>query len=410
MAELERRWERRVAWWEMEFPKADDGKKIKGPRPDSAPESASITRGREVDALDSAPSIPPPASAMRNAWSARMANPAMMADAVGNDSARWAEDAARPASPDQPDGASSGGMDIVLQPWRSNASYSERMNRAGKEEMYAIYLDERPGHERNAGFFMDMADRFFARDMPKLGLRILSNLAEIEAESRQLLRVLAYRLLEAGEMRLALGILEKVRELAPHEPQSLRDLALAHQRLGNHRQAAELLYETARRAWDERFQDINVIALTELNALVATAGKALDAGMFDSRLIRNLPSDLRVTLAWDADNADMDLWVTDPDGESCYYDHTLTKQGGAMSRDCTGGYGPEEFMLRRAKPGKYRVEADYYGDRRQSVGGEISLYISLITGFGTPGQQEKVIVRRLKDKKERILVGEFTVE
>ncbi|MDR1613004.1 MAG: hypothetical protein LBT97_09510, partial [Planctomycetota bacterium] len=254
MAELERRWNKKVAWWETEFPKKDDGKKTKEPNPEFAPESAGITSGWEADAFDSAPSSPAPASVMRSAQPVMMADAAVMADSVAGDSA-LRSDAAAPsprASPDQPGGTSGGGMDVVLQPWRSNAPYIERMNRAAKEEMYAIYLDERPGYERNAGFFMDMADRFFAADMPGLGLRVLSNLAEIEAESRQFLRVLAYRLLEAGEMRLALGILEKVRELAPHEPQSLRDLALAHQGLGNRRQAAELLYETARRAWDER--------------------------------------------------------------------------------------------------------------------------------------------------------------
>jgi hypothetical protein len=302
-----------------------------------------------------------------------------------------------------------GGIVISLQAWKPDAPYIKRMNKAKKEDMYAIYLDERPGYSRSGAFFLDMADRFFAARMPELGLRVLSNLAEIAAEDRQLLRVLAYRLLEAKEPLLALGMLDKVHELAPYEPQSLRDLAIAHNALGNRGRAAELLYEVARRKWDNRFSDINVIALTELNALVATAGKALDAASFDSRLIGNLPSDLRVVLTWDADNTDMDLWVTDPDGEKCDYQNRLTRQGGAMSRDCTGGYGPEEFMLKKAKPGTYRIEVEYYGSRQQKLTGEISLYVTLTTGFGTTEQKEEVITLRLKQAKSRILAGEFTV-
>ena len=43
----------------------------------------------------------------------------------------------------------------------------------------------------------------------------------------------------------------------------------------------------------------------------------------------------------------------------------LRSQSGAITRDATGGYGPEEFALKVAKPGKYRVEADFYGHRQQ---------------------------------------------
>jgi hypothetical protein len=246
--------------------------------------------------------------------------------------------------------------------------------------------------------------------MPELGLRVLSNLAEIDIENRQLLRMLAYRLLEAKEPALAAGVFGKVRELAPYEPQSIRDLAIANNAMGKRQEAAELLYEVARRKWDSRFPDINVIALTELNALIATADKALDTAAFDSRLIRNLPSDIRVVLTWDTDNTDMDLWVTDPDGEQCYYQNQLTRQGGAMSADCTGGYGPEEFMLRKAKPGVYRVEADYYGSSQQVLSGEVTLSVALTTDFGTAAQKEQVVTMRLKQEKDRILVGEFTVD
>lgn len=276
--------------------------------------------------------------------------------------------------------------------------------------MYAIYLDERPGYSMSGSFYLDMADRFFAAGMPALGLRVLSNLSEIEVENRQLLRVLVYRLMEAKEPGLALGVLEKVRELVPYEPQSLRDLALAHKAAGNYTEAADLLYEVARRDWDGRFADVNVIALTELNALLADPGAALDASSFDSRLIRNLASDLRVVLTWDADNTDMDLWVTDPNKERCSYENRLTRQGGAMSRDCTGGYGPEEFMLKKAKPCKYRVEVEYYGSSQQVLLGEVTLSVTLTIGFGTSKHKDQIITMRLKNAKNRILVGEFTVE
>jgi len=125
--------------------------------------------------------------------------------------------------------------------------------------------------------------------------------------------------------------------------------------------------------------------------------------------VRNLPLDLRVVLTWDADNTDIDLWVTDPNGERAYYGNRLTYQGGRMSMDFTGGYGPEEFSLKRAKPGRYRIEAQYYGDRRQAITGPTTLQVKLATKFGLPDEQERLVTLRLSGRSEVVLVGEFEV-
>ena len=114
-------------------------------------------------------------------------------------------------------------------------------------------------------------------------------------------------------------------------------------------------------------------------------------------------------LTWDADNTDIDLWVTDPNGEKAYYGNRLTHQGGRMSQDFTGGYGPEEFSLKTAKPGKYAVEAQFYGHRQQIVAGATTLQMKLATRFGTRAQEEKSVTMRLAGRSEVVLVGEFTV-
>jgi uncharacterized protein YfaP (DUF2135 family) len=146
-----------------------------------------------------------------------------------------------------------------------------------------------------------------------------------------------------------------------------------------------------------------------MNALIATHPDAIDASTYDKRLLRNLAVDLRVVLNWDADNSDMDLWVTDPDGERAYYGNRLTRHGGRMSADLTSGYGPEEFMLKAALPGRYKVEANYYGNRQQLISGSVTLRLSLITGFGTAHAQERSTILRLEDRQETVLVGEFDV-
>lgn len=157
---------------------------------------------------------------------------------------------------------------------------------------------------------------------------------------------------------------------------------------------------------------MELIALAELNAVAARAqlrGAPVQTTAFDARLMRNLPLDLRVVLAWDADNTDIDLWVIDPNGETAFYGKPSTYQGGRMSADFTGGYGPEEFSLHRAKPGKYTVQAQFYGHRQQIVAPATTLMMRLTAGFGTADQRDELVTLRLGGKNELITVGSFEV-
>ena len=128
-----------------------------------------------------------------------------------------------------------------------------------------------------------------------------------------------------------------------------------------------------------------------------------------ARLRRNLPVGLRVVLSWDADDTDIDLWVVDPNKELAYFAHPRTFQGGLMSRDFRAGYGPEEFVLRRPKPGRYEVRVDFYGHRQQILAPHTTLLVRLYTNFGEPGQREEQIVLRLEARGDKLLVGSFDV-
>jgi hypothetical protein len=380
-----REFQAKVAWWEKPFPKS---------RP-PAPKKEAVVDQRIVEApmLAAEPAPAPPVMAARPVPAAAP----MLVDELDS-----------PA-----DKRINGGVSVRLKAWQPDAPYTARMRKAAAVDMYRIYLDERPSHAGSSAFLLDVAGLMLERGQRDLGLRVLSNLAEMELENRHVLRVLAYRLMEAGAPRLAIPLLERVQEMAEEEPQSFRDLGLALAASGQEHQAIEQLYQVVLRQWDWRFADVEQIALSELNSIVArakAAGRTLNTRAMDSRLLRNLPVDLRVVLTWDADNSDMDLHVIDPDGERAYYGHQLTYQGGRMSRDFTGGYGPEEFMLRNAKPGIYRVEVNYFGSGQQIVTGATTLQLHFTTGFGTQKADDKMVTLRLKEQGSSILVGEFEVK
>ena len=394
----------KIAWWEKDFPKNER------PRPESKPKLGAPLRQRSESSnlqdRDQRESSREPLAEQRAA--APPPRPAMRSAPASADASAMA--GGRAAKADDGRVAGSPAMSIQLKRATPDAPYFARFREASNGDLYRVYLDERPAYVNSTAFFLDAADAFFEKGLTALGVRVLSNLAEMELENRHILRILGYRLMQAGQAKLAIPVLARVLELAPNEPQSYRDLGLAYAANRQWQKALDNLNEVVMRPWHGRFPEIELTALDELNAIVATATTALDTSRIDTRLIRNLPLDLRVALSWDADNTDIDLWVTDPNGEKAYYGNRITYQGGRMSQDYTGGYGPETFSLKRAKPGKYKVEANFYGHNQQIVAGATTLQLKLTTRFGTPEQQEQTVTLRLKGKSEVVMVGEFEVK
>jgi tetratricopeptide (TPR) repeat protein len=298
---------------------------------------------------------------------------------------------------------------VLVKKWSSDAPWVSRLAAADTANLYAMYLDERVANAESPAFFVEVADLLAERKQPALALRVLSNLAEMQLENRDLLRVLAGRLVQGGHPKLAVPILRRVLEIAPDEPHSLRDLALALAEAGRPQEAADLLIQLVGKDWNGRFGDIAEIALAELNALAARHPK-LDLRKLDPRLAGNLPVELRIVLSWDTDNTDVDLWVVDPNGEKVYYAHRQSHQGGRISRDVTGSYGPEEFVLKAPKPGKYRIHANFFGHRQQVVASGTTVEARITTGFGTPREKTERALLRLKNRQETALVAEIDVK
>ena len=398
-------WAERAAWWEHPWPKAGrpriestDDADAGLPQPAAAPPPAAPQAGQEAVVFEAPVPVDAPSPGEAPQADVALERARSSLDSVVITGARAGADAREATA------------SIRLQPWQPDSPFARRLRAAPKARIYAEYLREREAHADSTAFYLDVADILFEAGQPDLALRVLSNLAELDLENRHVLRVLGYRLMQADRADLALPLFRRVARLAPDEPQSFRDLGLAHAALGARQEAIDALYKVVEGDWDDRFEGVAEIALAELNAEVARAKGGADVSRIDPRLLRNLPVGLRTVLTWDSDDTDMDLWVTDPDGEKCFYQHTLTHQGGRISNDFTGGYGPEEFVLRAPRPGKYRVEVNLYGDHRQLVAGATTLQLWLSTGFGTPGQHDRKVIVRLEAQSDTVLVGEFDVE
>jgi hypothetical protein len=401
-------WKERQAWWAKTFDPPPVKSKDRDDR-DQAIAAVAGTSAAGQGAPEARPAPAPAAPAL--AVQAPASQPARARSAERKTAAASGlarQDAAKQEGPAEDDERTdTRAAAIQLKAWNPDTPYLKTLRALPKAERYRAYLDLRKDWEQQPGFFLDVADLLREGGDAHLALRVLSNLAELKLEDAALFRVLGHRLGQVRRADLAVWVFEKVKAWRPEEPQSLRDLALACAEAGETQRAADLLWEVVKGRWDGRFRDVNLIALGELNALLARAkGKVRVQGM-DEAFLRNLPVDVRVVLNWDTNDSDMDLHVVDPRGETCFYGHQATALGGRISADVTGGYGPEEFLLKRAVPGRYLIKANYYGTRQQTVIGATTVKLELYLRYGTGRMENKSVILRLTGQSRMVDVGAF---
>ncbi|MDQ7826704.1 MAG: VIT domain-containing protein [Candidatus Eremiobacteraeota bacterium] len=398
-------WDDRVSWWEKKYSYKKDFK---------------YYNGEQQRERHQAPAEPMRNSAAPQATTAAPRTSA--ADGFGSGGERDEAMSKTEAGADKKQsggkGESPAGPEIIIKEWNPETPYLTALSQAGKEDPFSVYIKEKKKYGASPAFYLDCAQYMLKKKQEGIAIQILSNIAELELESAPLLRVLAQRLLQLEKYDLAIPLLEEAKRLRPEEPQSYRDLALALAKRARstgdakeYEKSMELLNHVVINTWD-RFEEIEVIALMDLNAIRAeylrrTSGATAQYPS-DKRLVKLLDLDIRILLTWDADLTDMDLHLIEPSGEEASYNHNRTTIGGLVSRDFTQGYGPEEYCLRRAEKGTYKVDVNYYGSSAPSLMGPVTVQAEVITSFGRPEEKRRNLTLRLAEGKETQRVGEIT--
>jgi Ca-activated chloride channel family protein len=326
--------------------------------------------------------------------------------------------------------------------------YLKRLREAPRRETFAVYMRHRPKYADSPAFFLDCAELFFERGDPDLGVQVLSNIAEMEVEDAAALRVLGHRLAQAERLDLAVLVFEDVLRIRPGEPQSYRDLALvladradaaarpAHREAPNrhkpspsqstpaaptadaerltagiqadYRRAAQLLTEVVVRPWDGQFAQIELPALMELNRILVRAKPYdVEEPRLDRRFAKLLDVDLRVVMTWHADKMGLDLRVTEPSDETASSDRNRTAIGGLRSSTIPEGCGPEEYLLRKAAPGKYTIQTTHTGSPPGWVLGPVTVQVDVFTNFGRANENRKSFTMRLKSSDDTVTIGKI---
>lgn len=339
-------------------------------------------------------SLPPPAQEQ------------LQASAIGNtESMKMAEENADGVMDKNEEFKEKSQSTIDVKEWKPDVPYLKELEKTSARDFLSKYLNLKKAYVDQPSFYIDVARFFFQQKEKQLAIQVLSNVAEMKLEEASLMRMMANQLMEAGEKELAVESYRDILKMREEEPQSYRDLALALNETGAYNEAVQLMYKLVLGTWHGRFTDVKSITLSEMNAIISAHPGRVDLSGIDPRLVFAMPVDVRIVISWNADNSDIDLWVTDPVKEKCFYQNSATSLGGRISQDVTGGYGPEEFMLKKAVNGKYKVEVNLYGDNRQTLGGPIAIKADLFTDYGKPTQKRETINFRVTTGKEVVELG-----
>ncbi|PTL81861.1 hypothetical protein DAT35_21610 [Vitiosangium sp. GDMCC 1.1324] len=206
-------------------------------------------------------------------------------------------------------------------------------------------------------------------------VRALSSPVELRPKDAEALRLVGYGLLALGQFPAATELFEHVRLNRPFEPQAYLEEALALDAAGRPAEAARNWEIVLARAWKRHDEQTKTVAVYHYGRMLAALQKhprlAQETAVLEARLreLRNAeklsPIDYQLTTHWNSDGTDIDLWVMEPNGEKCFYQHKQTSLGGQLHWDITDGLGPELYHARRAAPGTYFVLVHYYGNNSQ---------------------------------------------
>lgn len=300
---------------------------------------------------------------------------------------------------------------------KSDAEYMKFFESAKKsEEIYQLYLSHRKEYAETPQYYFDVAQLFFKIDDKKTGLRVLSSIADLDIENEELYKLLAYKLKQAEVYDKELWISKKVLEWRPFDPQSYRDYALALEDNKDYQGALDNLYKILNQSYTRemanRDNGIEETIIMEINELISNHRSELDFKNINPKIIANLPVNIRVVINWNKDNTDIDLWVTDPNSERCMYSHKSTGIGGRLSDDFTGGFGPEQFLLKKAIKGKYKIETNFFNENQVSIAGPTAIMAEVFINYASGKQERKIVVFQNKNEsdtgdRDGILIGEF---
>lgn len=318
---------------------------------------------------------------------------------------------------------------VEVVPWSPDRPYLTALKAAPAGQFDAVFAAQEQQYGRTPAFYLDVAEYLFQAGRPAEAVQMALSALDAPGADSRTLTIVADRMMRYGDTKRGIWLYDRLGWMEPDRPQPRRALALAlidaaaapdlpqAERKADYQRAADLLNEVIVTPWSGAYDGIEVISLMEINQMLPALKAAGGTSPLDPALTDLLDVDIRVTLEWNTDKTDMDLWVDEPTGERAIYNNPKTAIGGRLSNDMTAGYGPEEYLLKRAPDGQYEIRVNTYRTDILDQNGATVIRARLFRNWGRPNQSMQVLEIELKPARTggdpggqgAMLVGRFKV-
>lgn len=407
LGQVESMWRERVAWWEN--PTAGvQPRPVPNPRRDRRDRIESSNEGPVPPSViapppPAPPPAPPPPPSRDDAAEIIVTGTMVSADRTASASPVTTVAAGNGAADDGNNGyAADDG--IRLPEWSSDRVWIARMTAA------ADWQSEQDKLATEYGalpiFWFDLAEWHYRAGRVAEARRAVESALDLPARDNETLAIVASRLTRYGDFDRAIFLLRQLAMRENERPQPLYTLGItlmaraeAHRMAGRREAARADLIDAIGNIADavlkvrrEHYAGFETVALMDANqALARLRALGGNSRLLPASLTRNLELDLRVVVEWNTPRTDLDLWVNAPDGEQIGFSNRQGRGGGHLTADVTNGFGPEEFVLRRADNGRYQIRANSFAPDRTNPNGPSTLSARIIRNFGRPNQSEERI-------------------
>ena len=287
------------------------------------------------------------------------------------------------------------------------AVYSDKISRY--QELKKLY-----GYE--AGFYFDVAQHFYEVGFYKDALAILFSAADISDGNLQVQKAMGYMLESWMQFDEAIKLYKNLLSVNDYDLHTWRNLALTYYQKGDYQNAVDAFYKGITKEQDY-YGNMNLetkaMMLQEMNAVIAVHKQMLDLSKINQQLIRPVTVDLRITLDCNSRDLYNSVLIEEPDGKICSYAKPGSASSGRMNKtDYTFRYNysddPEEYQVKQAQSGKYKIKLNYYDYGGYSYGTKVPTVIKIMTfkNFGKTDQTIKIENVIMDNQHGEVEIGE----
>ena len=260
-------------------------------------------------------------------------------------------------------------------------------------ERFRYYATARAVAGGEKSFHIDAAI-LLRDDDPELALRVLTDLAEADANDAPLVRIIA-RIAEGwGHPDVARRLLQNAMEVSPKEPQTWRELILLTAREGRREEFRSLVARHRAIARDLRMSEVDDQIALEVGR---GAGSSSDLRIDGAAAVQ-------VELMFESNYAYVDLHVVEPSGEEVAWDHISSVHGGRHTGGMTEGFGPQIYVSPGGVKGDYRIDVRYYSSDEAEVSVETIAHLIVYSKgrFGAMRRTDHVVVLARNEERRNV--------